>query len=273
MGRNASTDPRTAAASRRMRAYTRMYWEKEVPVLRTFGLRDGMSVVELGSGPGIVTDLLLDRFPEIAITGVDFREEVVEQARAYLSGRGRKGFRVVHADAQDTGLPEDTFDFAYARLVFRYLPDPLEAVREALRILKPGGTLAISDVDHDLWGTFHPPIPELTPVLDAFGRRLRERGGDARIGRRLPGLLTTGGFVRPQMETVATTSHDLPEGLEMETFLAPIGLARQARLVKGGWLSEAEAERARLAWNRFLASPSPFVLKVMLTASGEKSPG
>lgn len=256
-----------------MRTYTHMYWEKEVPVLKKFGLRGGMSVVELGSGPGIVTDLLLRRFPGITTTSVELREEEADRARNYLRSRGHEGFRVLQADIRDTGLPADAFDFAYARLVFRYLPDARGAAREILRILKPGGVLVISDMAIDLWGIFDPPVPELRPALEAYGRMLASRRGDANIGRRLVGLLRTAGLAQPRMEAVATTNQDLPEGVSMETFLAPIGLRRLERMVEGGWLTDRAMGAAHRAWKRFLASPSPFVLKVMLMAGGRKPPG
>ncbi|MCJ2554736.1 MAG: methyltransferase domain-containing protein [Candidatus Thermoplasmatota archaeon] len=260
-----------SAETRRMRGYTRMYWEKEVPVLKTFGLRDGLSVVELGSGPGIVTDLLLRLLPGLTITSIEHREEAVVQARAYLRDRGHSGVRIVQADVLETTLPDNAFDFAYARLVFRYLPEPLGAIREAVRLLKPGGILVISDIDLDLWGLFEPPIPELKPALDAYGRMLAARRGDARIGRRLVRLLEVAGLTRTGIEAVATTSADLAEGSSMGTFLAPIGLGRLERMVQGGWLTAQEGDHARNGWKRFLASPSPFVLKVMLVAGGARA--
>lgn len=253
-----------------MRAYTRMYWEKEVPVLRSSGLHDGMSIVELGSGPGVVTDLLLNLLPASTVTSVELREDEVQRARVYLKGQGHDRFRLVQADILHTGLPAGAFDFAYGRLVFRYLSDPLGAMKEARRILKPGGRLVISDVDHDLWGIFDPPLPELRPALEAYGRMLAGRGGDAHIGRRLVGLLEAAGFAGTRMRATAATSDDLPEGLIMDTFLAPLGFGRLQRMVDRGLLSREELAQARQAWKHFLASPSPFALKVMLTACGKK---
>ncbi len=248
-----------------------MYWEKEVPVLKTFGLHDGMSVVELGSGGGTVTDLLLRRFPGIAITSVELRTEAVALARTYLRDLGHTDVRIVQADILKTSLPANAFEFAYARLVFRYLSDPLGAIREALRILKPEGRLVISDIDLGLWGLFDPPVPELEPALDAYGRMLAARGGDAHIGRRLVGLLEAAGLAHTKVEAVATTSEDLGEGMSMETFLAPIGLGRLERMVNGGWLTRHEMKEARETWDLFLTSPSPFVLKVMLVSGGKKA--
>ena len=248
-----------------------MYWEKEVPVLKTFGLRGGMSVVELGSGGGTVTDFLLRRFPGIAVTSVELRAEAVALARTYLRDREHTDVRIIQADVLKTGLPENSFDFAYARLVFRYLSEPLGAIRETLRILKPEGRLVISDIDLGLWGFFDPPVPELKPALDAYGRMLAARGGDAYIGRRAIGLLKAVGLAHTKVEAVATTSDDLGEGMSMETFLGPVGWGRLERMVKRGWLTRHAMKEARETWDHFLTSPSPFVLKVMWMSAGEKA--
>ncbi len=52
----------------RLRSLARMGWEKEARTLRQFGLRDGMKVLEIGSGPGFYTELLATLVPNGSIT-------------------------------------------------------------------------------------------------------------------------------------------------------------------------------------------------------------
>ncbi|MDX1534114.1 MAG: methyltransferase domain-containing protein [Thermoplasmata archaeon] len=260
-----------SAETVRARAYTRMYWAKEVPILRAAGLREDMTVLELGSGDGIVTDLLLRTFPGMATTSVELRGEAVARARSYLKDRGHRKAQVIQADALETGLPGGGFDFVYARLLFRYLPDPLGVLREALRLLRPGASLVVSDIDLGLWGFFDPPLPEVKPALEAYERMVASRGGDARIGRKLGTLITKAGFLGARMDAVAATSDDLQEGMSMETFLAPIGRGRLRRMAQRGWLSKDALNVTLAGWTRFLRSDHPFALKVMLMGHGTKS--
>ena len=70
----------------------------------------------------------------------------------------------------DTGLEGNQFDFAYARLLFQHVSDPIGAAKEIWRVLKPGGKLIINDIDDELFGPLQPPIPELSLVVERFGQ-------------------------------------------------------------------------------------------------------
>ncbi len=72
----------------RLRDQALLFWEREARNLEWFGLRDGMSVLEVGSGPGFVTGRLLDMLPNSAITAIDIDPLMIERARAYLGNRG-----------------------------------------------------------------------------------------------------------------------------------------------------------------------------------------
>ena len=109
------------------------------------GLRDGMAVLEPGAGPGFITEQFLRLLPHSEITIVERDPVMVAQAQRYLAGKGIERVHFVTASVLDTGLPADTFDFAYARLIFQHLPNPAGAAREIWRVLKPGGRLVITD--------------------------------------------------------------------------------------------------------------------------------
>ena len=194
----------------RLRVQTLISWEREARLLGWLGLRDGLNVIELGSGPGFVTEQLLHGLPTSPITALDADREMLTRAAQYLGGVDDGRVTYVPASVTDTGLPDNTYDFAIARYLFQHLTDPLAAAKETLRLLKPGGKLAIIDIDAALWGIVEPTFPQLQAIYAKTGQA--RRGGNRRIGRRLWRTLQAAGFVNVELEAFVYHSDDL--GLE-----------------------------------------------------------
>lgn len=262
-----SASHRDASAEiERLRAQALLSWDKEARTLAWFGLQDGLSVLELGSGPGFVTGQLLALLPSSRVTALEIDPGLLEKAKAYL--RNVKGDRVrfVEASIMDTGLPDNRFDFAFARLIFQHLPDPDGAAKEIFRVLKPGGRLVISDIDDAIWGIADPTVQEMDTLLERFGKAQAAQGGDRTIGRRLWRILQGAGFANLDLEAVVTHSDDLG----IEAFEPQMDPDRLLPLLNAGLVSEQEMERFRASRDGFLSSPRPYILMLGLMACGQK---
>jgi ubiquinone/menaquinone biosynthesis C-methylase UbiE len=76
--------------------------------------------------------------------------------------------------------------------VLEHLPDPIKAIQEALRIIKPGGKAVFVDNDLTMHIMTHPHIPELGELYHAYCQSREVEGGNPKIGRELPTLLKNG---------------------------------------------------------------------------------
>jgi ubiquinone/menaquinone biosynthesis C-methylase UbiE len=252
----------------RLRAQAQLGWEKEAAALERVGFRDGMSIVELGSGPGFVTELLLDRFPSSRVTSVELDAALVEDARRYLASYGDRA-TFVETSAEHTGIDGQTFDAALARYLFQHLPDPAAATAETHRLLRPGGVLAIVEVDDDLLAITDPPVPAMRTVMDGMSRLQEARGGNRHIGRKLAGLLRDAGFEAIQVDLVAKDS----EAFGLDGFLRTFDPGMLVPLVQNGVLSEEEVDDVERQRASFLAAEHPYVMIGLILAAGRKPPG
>lgn len=249
----------------RLREQALSSWPKEARTLAWYGLQDGMSVLEPGAGPGFITEQLLSMLPNSQITVVERDPVLAEKATAYLQGTHDGRLQIIEASIMDTGLPDNAFDFAYARYLFQHLPDPVGAAKEILRVLKPGGKLVIADPDEKL----HIWDPQEEPEVAAIGERYIEKhaaqGGNRHVGRRLPRILRDAGFIN--LDTEALVRHSDALGID-NVFPKNDPSFLQAD-VESGLITEEEKALLIKSGDDFYAG-DPLVQLIVLMACGEK---
>lgn len=116
------------------------------------GLLAGRRVLELASGTGEFTRVLVDAGAEV--TGLDLSEAMLARARRKLAADGRR-VRLFLGDAEATGEPTGRYDAVVCRHLVWTLPEPRVAAADWLRVLRPGGRLMVIDGDWvrlPLWG-------------------------------------------------------------------------------------------------------------------------
>lgn len=109
----------------------------------------GEKVLDVACGNGTLSLRMASMVgPEGEVVGIDLSERMVERAREIAAAEHKPGAdastRFIHMDADALSFPAQTFDAAVCALGLMYLPDPARALREMLRVLVPGGRLALA---------------------------------------------------------------------------------------------------------------------------------
>ena len=239
-------------------------WPEEIRVLRRFGLRDGMRVLDLGSGSCVAAAELLRGFPGMALVGLEPDPAASVRARDATAPVADR-FLAVRASADRVPFRAGSFDFVLARLVFQYVPDPVEAARQALSVLRPGGRLTVTDVDGDLSYALDPPLPGLDRVMARYDAWHRGRGGDRSVGGRLRAILTEAGAVDVQTETIRFESRAETAELYLDVLVGP---GRMRALREAGYVTQAEIDDFLAARAQWLLSPGRAVTRYLRMACG-----
>ena len=110
------------------------------------GIAKGSRGVDLCCGNGASMRLLVQLADVDSMVGVDLSEKQVERTTSRTRRAGLEDrIRVVHGDACETGLPDGEADFVWSEDAWCYVPDKARLVAEAVRITRPGGTIAFTD--------------------------------------------------------------------------------------------------------------------------------
>jgi ubiquinone/menaquinone biosynthesis C-methylase UbiE len=119
-------------------------------------------MLDIGTGPGHIPLLVAERIAEAEIVGIDLSAHMLahaERHRAASRHAARVSFRPANARALD--FPDGSFDAVFSNTILHHVPDPRPFLREAWRVLVPGGALLIRDL-------FRPPTPERALELVAL---------------------------------------------------------------------------------------------------------
>ncbi|MCU1535718.1 MAG: Methyltransferase type 11 [Humibacillus sp.] len=184
-------------------------------------LSPGASVLDVGCGPGTITlDLAEAVGPTGSVIGVENVEPPLLRARATAAARGDGRTRFVLADVMTLPYAAGSFDVVHAHQVLQHLTDPVGALREMARVTRPGGLVAVRDVDYASM-VWHPETEGMTAWLALYRRLARLNHAEPDAGRHLTAWAHAAGL------------HELEPSASLWTYATP----EQCTWWSGVWAS------------------------------------
>jgi SAM-dependent methyltransferase len=239
------------AGATRLRLLAAVMWPTTRTLLRRVGLRRGMRCLDVGCGTGLVTRKMARCVgPGGKVVGVDVDARCIELAQA-TNAKHHLHFRAGSVfELPETGV----YDLVYSRFLLGHLSNPAAACQRLLQVARPGGVIAVEDVDFTGHFCF-PACPAFERYVALYGQVVAARGGDANIGPRLRSLLTDSGLQILGM-TVAQPAYATGAGKR----IAPVTMehVREA-VVAANLATNAEVDTIVSELNTFVANPRTIV--------------
>ncbi|UYB51575.1 methyltransferase domain-containing protein [Xanthomonas sp. AM6] len=198
-------------------------------------------LLEVGSGVGAQTEVLLRRFPDLHVTGVDLSEVQLQAARDNLQRMPwcRERYTLQQADAGDLPFEPRSFDAAFLCWVLEHVPSPARVLSEVRRVLAPGAPVYVTEVMNASF-LLHPYSPNVWRYWMAFNDFQYDHGGDPFVGAKLGNLLLAGGYrdVSTEIKTLHLDNREPARRKTMIAFWEEVLLSAAERLLQAGAVGE-----------------------------------
>jgi SAM-dependent methyltransferase len=223
-------------------------------------LRPGLSLLDVGSGPGTITADLAALVAPGRVTAVETSARVLQYTRDEMTRRGCTTVDFVVGDVLALDFPAESFDVVHAHQVLQHLADPVAALREMVRVGRPGGVVAVRDGDYGGF-VWHPASPGLDRWNELYHAAARANGGEPDAGRHLLAWAHAAGCGDVRASS-ATWCYAEPAGRAgwggmWADRIVSSDIAVQ--LTESGLATSAELEQIAAAWRDWAADPDGWI--------------
>lgn len=203
-------------------------------------LKPGMRLLDCGCGMGALTTSLAEWLAPGEVIGIDREPSQVQAARAWAAEKSASNVRFEVGNIYEIPYPDSSFDAAFAFTVLEHVREPLRALREMRRILKPGGVAGILDPDYG--AMLQTPSTPGIQELNGWMQRFSEENASPYYARHQRQYLLEAGFARtegfafvvgggnPQMTPLMYRMVMKPTIESLRPWIVEQGLADQARI-------------------------------------------
>jgi len=213
----------------------------EAEVYRDIDLSRVESLLEVGCGVGAQTEILLRRYPEVKVTGIDFSSRQLSAARTRLLDHplAQQRTELLQMDAANLSFAPASFDGAFLCWILEHVPDPERVLSEVRRVLKPGARVYATEVMNASF-FLSPYSPHLQQYWLAFNEQQLALGGDPFIGVKLGQMLLRQGFreVHTEVKTWHLDARDPHRRHEVLAYWSQLLLSAADQLLDSGRVSQ-----------------------------------
>ena len=234
-------------------------------LFRNAGVVEGMSILELGCGPGEVSELLSDMVgPDGQVVAVDQSRDMLAAATSRLDGKRNVRFTCgdLNGDIQFMDVMEHgTFDAIVGRRVLMYLSNPAQVLSRLLPWLQDSGLVIFEEVDTSICPGHVADMPAHVQATSLLDRMLQQEGVDRSIGFHLPAIFLAAGLQYERIWAEAIIEgqgdqymlDDLLELLKPRLESSGVVSASEIESLKSQIVSERSAQNVFLSGMRFCA--------------------
>ena len=214
-------------------------------------LKRGMSILDCGCGPGTITIGFAEIVAPGQVVGTEIEDSQVALARDNAAKRNVSNARFEQADIYALPFEDAYFDAVFVSAVLGNLREPVLGLREAYRVLKPGGVIGVKEFDHggDL---LYPPDPALEQYNEFYRRLRSENGHDPESGRKISAFLFAAGFCDVKVSACYESVSDPARLLSIAGVFG--GLLSEGwgdSFKDRGWATTESIREMSDAWRRF----------------------
>ena len=205
-------------------------------------------VIEVGCGVGAQTEILLRRYPELFVHGIDLNDKQLKAAKPRLDqlSFAKDRFQIEEMDASKMTFKDSSFDGAFLCWVLEHVPNPSEVLKEVHRVLRPGGKVFITEVMNSTF-FLDPYSPNVWKYWMAFNDYQYENSGDPFVGAKLGNFLTKTGFsdITTQTVTFHFDARTPEQRKDMLNYWLELMLSASEQLLKAQYVDEEIIENAK----------------------------